>query len=426
MMTRGGAPPGPVAMIVGLEKNGLGVARALAGAGVPCVAITAAGPNPCRATRCCQFVTALPEWSEAACVEALLSEAARLEHRTPLLLTKDEAVLWVARHRGELAPYYEANLPADDVIDLLMSKRAFGERARRDGWPVATTWFIDGPDQYAQQRPGFVYPCILKPQVKNSTFRRESPAKAFRARNATELDEAYALVSRWEPEVIVQEWIPGDDDRVAFCLTYVGRGGEPRAAFAGRKLRQWPIDCGNTALAEPAPAEWRDALLALTGRIWREVGFRGLGSVEFKIHSETGQLVITEPTVGRTNHQNELAVANGLNIPLAAYRDLAGLEPPRFTLAARPVKLVDGGPELRSAIRYHRAGRLTLRQWWRQRRGRKRYMLWRFGDAGPGLAWLALAARGVASEVAAFVLPRPAHRALKVQWERLARARRAP
>ena len=77
------------------------------------------------------------------------------------------------------------------------------------------------------------YPCILKPAVKNSEFRKKSPRKAFKAYDARQLTEAYDLVSSWEPEVVVQEWIDGGDDRVAFGLGYWNARSQPLALFPG-------------------------------------------------------------------------------------------------------------------------------------------------------------------------------------------------
>ena len=59
------------------------------------------------------------------------------------------------------------------------------------------------------------------------------------------------------------------------------------------------------------------------------VGYRGLGSLEFKRDASTGRFVIIEPTVGRTDWQEELATLCGVNLPLRTYLTELGqpLEP---------------------------------------------------------------------------------------------------
>jgi predicted ATP-grasp superfamily ATP-dependent carboligase len=158
--------------------------------------------------------------------------------------------------------------------------------------------------------------------------------------------------------------------------------------FPGRKLRQRPPGCGNTAIATPAPREWTDSILHLTHEIFSTIGFEGLGSVEYKVRQDDS-LAIMEPTVGRTNWQSEIAVLNGLNIPAIAYFDALGQEwNPRRPPSARACKLVDGRADLWALRQTLRRGELKFSQWLRDRRGRKRYMRWRFSDPLPSIAAL--------------------------------------
>jgi predicted ATP-grasp superfamily ATP-dependent carboligase len=188
----------------------------------------------------------------------------------------------------------------------------------------------------------------------------------------------------------VQEWIHGGDDRVAFGLGYWNARSQPLALFPGRKIRQWPPECGNTALSERAPPEWRDELASLTEKIYDAVGYRGLGSIEYKV-SPGGRLVIMEPTVGRTNYQNEVAVLNGVNLPAIAYFDGVGMQSDvermmdRARQDPRATKLIDTPADYRSARFYIAESRLTWRAWWRSRRGPKRDMLFRLRDPAPAI-----------------------------------------
>ena len=145
---------------------------------------------------------------------------------------------------------------------------------------------------------------------------------------------------------------------------------EPLALFAGRKLRQFPIDCGNTAVAAPAPDDWHDPILNLSQKIFAKLKYQGIGSIEYKMRDD-GTPVIMEPTVGRTNWQNEIAVINGVDIPSIAYFDMIGSPelPPAVPVA--PCKLVDGRAHRRAFCQQYRAGRLSVSQWLDERRGKK-------------------------------------------------------
>lgn len=370
------------AVIVGFELNGLGVARALAAQGIECIGVSAPTPNPAWNTRTCKVVP-LVEWSGAAVLDKLTEIGRSRRQRPSLLITMEEPVRWISDAREQLREYYELNLPDTPVVDLLLDKTNFERLCAAEGWPTPRTWKIESRSDLLASLPEISFPCILKPRLKSAAFGDRSPSKAFKLSDAEALIRTYDMSAQWTERFILQEWIHGGEDRIAFCLTYIDRSGDPRAIFAGRKLRQWPPECGNTALCEPVPEPWKEPICALTEKIWRRVGFTGLGSIEYKMRLDSGQPVLIEPTVGRTNYQNEVAVLNGVNIPLIAHCDLTGLSYPRLRPPSRSYKLVDGIRELHSARWYLRSGALTYRRWFRDRRGACRYMTFRADDPGP-------------------------------------------
>ena len=374
----------PAAVIVGLEANGLGVARALARRGVECIAIGTPTWDPAYASRACRVVRCR-EWSADDLVATLLRVGRELRAKAPLLITKDEPVLWISAARAALSEHFEINLPSPDVVDLLMSKIRFTALAESEKWPIPKTMTIRHRDELLRRMSEVVFPCILKPAVKNSSFRAHAPRKAFTASTPEELSAAYESICAWEDEAVIQEWIPGGDERIAYCLAYYGRDGSPLAIFSGRKLRQRPPGCGNTAVAEPAPAEWRPVMEDLTRRVFAKTQFRGLGSLEFKVRSSS-DVVIMEPTVGRTNWQNEIAVLNGVDIPSIAYFDMAGLPGGPTARTVPACKLVDGQADWRDLRELALRPDLTFARWLADRHGRKRFMLWRLDDPAPTLA----------------------------------------
>jgi predicted ATP-grasp superfamily ATP-dependent carboligase len=399
------------AVVVGFEANGLGVARALGQERIPAIAVTGSAWNPSWHTRYAHRIVKCREWSADCVLNTLIQLGKELSAPAPLLITKDEPVLWISARRDELSRYFKIALPDDEIVQVLMSKLRFEEYAKKRQWPLPGSWTMGSRAELDACIDDVRFPCIVKPAVKTSEFRRNSPSKAFKAANRDELVRAYEMVRQWEPEIIVQEWISGGDDRVTYGLGCWSTDGTPLAVFAGRKLRQWPPECGGTAIAAPAPKEWSDAVLSLTTRIMSDVAYRGLGSVEFKMRPD-GSPVIMEPTVGRTNYQNEVAVLNGVNIPAAAYYDLLGRAddarrwsnvPP----SAVPVKLIDSENDRRSAALSIKAGKLTAEQWRQSRSGRRKFMVFRVDDPMP---FAAIALRRILSfakhRVAKVVRPR--------------------
>ena len=177
-----------------------------------------------------------------------------------------------------------------------------------------------------------------------------------------------------------QEWIPGPDSEIYYCLVYFDADSRCLASFTGRKLRQWPRGAGNTSIAEPfeCPEIERETM-----RLFEALRFRGLGSVEFKRDPRDGTFKIMEPTVGRPNLQSEVATANGVNLAWVAYADLSGIDPGPASPPEKPVRWVNEFTDLRSGFESIKDGSLSLRGWVRTYRGSMRHALFSWRDPLP-------------------------------------------
>src|SRR5699024_4577683 len=114
---------------------------------------------------------------------------------------------------------------------------------------------------------------------------------------------------------------------------------------------------------------------------FRDTGVSGLASMEYKRDRRTGDFYMIEPTVGRTDYQEEVATLNGVNIPLAAYCTKLGLPLPGTRGNPPPRIWCDGTSDRRSA---REAGATRAKP----AGGRVVDALWRAGDPAPSLAAL--------------------------------------
>ncbi|MFX0207102.1 MAG: hypothetical protein ACFFDT_14025, partial [Candidatus Hodarchaeota archaeon] len=169
------------------------------------------------------------------------------------------------------------------------------------------------------------YPCVIKPSFRTPTWDKTNPDKAFKVFSEEQLINVYKNKSILTTKFIIQEWIPGADSEVYFCLLWYNALSEPIASFTGRKVMQWPPEMGSTCIAE----SWQsDPLLNRSINLFDAVQYKGIGSVEFKRDPRDSVFKITEPTVGRVDLQSEIAYYSGVNIPLLEYCDCSGFELP--------------------------------------------------------------------------------------------------
>lgn len=311
------------AVVLGAGINGLGVARSLARAGVPVYLLDA---DPGRAEM--RTRAARPVAISSMAGDALVAELERLGRsqfagqRPPLFLTQEDSVKAVSLQRARLSALYRFSLPEADTVTRLMHKQGFQQLAERHGAPIPALVHVRTPaDLDALQR--LRYPAVVKPGEHDARY-RHSFKKAYRVESAAAARELAARILPVLPDVVVQEWIEGPDSGIYFCLQYIDGAGKVVASFTGRKVRSWPPQVGGTASCTAAP-EAHAALDALTTRFFRDTGVIGMASMEYKRDTRSGDYRMVEPTIGRTDYQEEVATLNGSNLPFAGYCAELGL-----------------------------------------------------------------------------------------------------
>lgn len=366
------------ALVVGADINGLGVVRSLARKGVPVWLADCDPKHPTMRTRHAGKIV-VQSLTGAAVIDELVRLRARFATNPVLFLTREETVAAVSAALDRVVPHYRISMPEARLMSRLMDKVQFQALAQQHGFAIPRAVLFAGPaDLAAADAPA--YPCVLKPAVKTPRYAARF-RKAYKVADRSTLEGLVREIDGAAP-MIAQEWIEGGDDRLYFCLQYRGRKPGAAVGFTGRKLRSWPPATGGTASCAPAP-EAAEELSRLTEAFFAAVGFFGIGSMEFKQDARSGRYLMIEPTVGRTDFQEEIATLNGVNIPYAAYCGELG----RSLRGA----LENAAPAAWAEARIDR--------WASGRRARRRFpcglrrydALWRLDDPLPG--WLAMAGR---------------------------------
>ena len=392
------------AVVLGLNPNALGTIRALARAGVPVVAV---GPRPAgprdvhtwmaSRTRLARRVFVEGQAWPDALPDVLASCATSFEGRGVLLPSGDEAVAAILAARAKLAEAYEIVLPPAALVATLSDKVSFSRFAAERGVPTPETLLGLTALELEREAGRLRYPCAVKPHQRDLAW-----DERFAFRKALECPDAAALVAACREvgdlhgPLVVQEIVPGGDDRLVFSHVYVGRSGTELALWTGHKVRQLPIHFGTSTLAE---SRWDPVAADLTRRLVDGTGFVGYGSVEFKVDPRDGTYRALEMTVGRTWYPHGLGVAAGVNIPLIWYRDALGQQAPRPGAQREGVLWMDEYRDVEAALDYRRAGELTAGAWYRSLRGRRVYAHLAWDDPMPGLFLAARFILGIGAAV---------------------------
>ena len=363
-----------------MAPNGIQTARILASRKVPVIAIATDPKHHCCRTRVCEKILFANTRNEEF-ISTLENLGPQLSQKAVLFPCQDANVLLISRHRQILESWYHIVLPAPDVLDLMMDKLSFYTFAQEAGLAVPTTFIMRNRAEAELAAENLAFPGILKPSVRSPEWMHHTVFKAFKVSSAEELLTLYDQYHAWANALLLQEWIAGPDTNHFSCNCYFDADSEPLVTFTTRKLRQWPPTTGLGCLGEEC---CNDVVLRETVRLFRNVGYRGLGYLEMKRDEQSGRYFIIEPNIGRPTGRSATAEAAGVELLYTMYCDAVGWPlPANREQEYEGVKWIYLRQDLQSALRYWRRGELSLKEWWHSWRGRKAYALFSWRDPAP-------------------------------------------
>jgi predicted ATP-grasp superfamily ATP-dependent carboligase len=224
-------------------------------------------------------------------VEKLVEFGTLQKHKSALFVSADNLVKVISDNRDILRQYYSFLLPEKNVIDCFLDKTSFHEWAMQNGMKVPESYICSSYEELDSCLERISFPVIIKPFEKTEKWDQLSPAyKTIQLHCKSEIDTIPFDLFVAASKILVQQWIPGGDRNVYFCLVCYNGNGQKMADFTGRKLFQWPVLCGSTAAAI---GEENEEVGRMTEEIFNLVKYQGLGSVEFS--SDDGHLHLNRP-----------------------------------------------------------------------------------------------------------------------------------
>ncbi|SPP99507.1 conserved hypothetical protein [Candidatus Sulfobium mesophilum] len=381
----------PPAIVIGVDVSALNVVRSLGRRGIDVFTVGADQHDYGAVSRYATFVSCQDLNDGQTLVSTLLALSRKVGRRMVLICTSDLHVLHVSRNREALKESFAFVLPEHEVIETLMDKRRFSVLARSSGFPVPVTLFSGSAEELEKIAAQAPYPCAVKPLYRTAFWSQLVPPekKVMRATSPRDLIEKIRTLRAMDQHLIIQEWIPGGDEEVYFCLAYLDRESKALALLTGRKLRQYPPLTGVTSLAETIR---NDDLADLTKDVLSSAGCTGLCSLECKYDAAEGIFKITEPTVGRVDLQEGISAPAGVDIPFIAYQDAAGMSPSVQNNFREGLKWINEPFELNSFLSRSRNGRKGL-PFLHYYKGPRSYAVTAADDPGPFMRFMAVAGR---------------------------------
>jgi D-aspartate ligase len=323
---RGMSERRPAVIICG-RANGLGVVRSLAKGHVPTIVVGTTLRHAVMWTRSAQPFITREIWGQRF-IDDLLTLQRSLGSRPVLVISDERAVETVSQGRAELELSYRFHMPSAEMVTTLGNKALFHRFAERHDLPVPRTVIVEREGDIAKLS-ALRFPLVAKPADKTGVHLARTE-RASRMSTTAEAEHACRQMLKGAGQLVVQEWVEGPDSEIYFCLFHCEHAGRSRSMFFGRKMASHPPGIGSTAICVAAP-ETAEPLRPVLEKFLDVAEYEGLGSLEFKWDAHGRRFFIIEPTVGRTDMQEEIATLNGVNLPLIAYCSELGLPPPAIT-----------------------------------------------------------------------------------------------
>jgi D-aspartate ligase len=305
----------PAAVVFNCHITGLAVARSLGRRGVPVIGLdrdengyglhsrytTVAGRCP------------YPLDDERGFIDLLLRIGATLKRKAVLFPCLDEWVFAVARHASELEEYFILPFSDIETVERILDKNLLYRKCEQRGIPIPRTFYVGelSPEEIAGK---INYPCIVKPALQRA-FTNEFGEKVLRAENR---DEFLLLCERaGHHPLLAQEIVGAGIDSFYSLCGYIGRNGESKGVFVGRKLEQYPPDFGTACLVD---SRYVGEIVERGVDILKQFGYQGISEVEF-IYDEPSRDFKLLDINTRVWKWIGLPIRAGIDLPWLAYAD---------------------------------------------------------------------------------------------------------
>jgi D-aspartate ligase len=351
----------PVLVLQMQHHGSLGVMRSLGRLGVRVYGVHPTRRPAASFSRYCRkvFVLDLERTPAEQSVDCLLDIARGIGAMPLLMPTNDETALYVAQNASRLQEAFLFPANPVQVVWSLYNKKAMYHLAKQLSIPTPQTFFPKCRKDVLEFCEQAQFPVMLKASDNIQTS-RHAGKKMVIARSQDELIGQYDVMENVSnPSLMVQEYIPGNDDSVWMFNGYFDENSECLFGITAKKIHQTPVYTGMTALGICLP---NPVIESATKTLVRAVGYKGILDIGYRYDARDGsyKLLDANPRLGATFR---LFVGNnGMDVTRAEYLHFTGQPVPASNICTGRKWILEDA-DLRSCIRYYRDGALTFQDW---------------------------------------------------------------
>jgi len=324
-------------VLLGSDANVYGMARSFyMEYGVTSLAIGKGALAATANSKLVKMAVVEPNLEDDAVFVRTLTDFAKAHTGKTLVLVScgDNYTGLMARARAALEPYYKFACPTPELVAELDTKEFFYKACERHGLAYPRTFGCTSENYKTVELP-FLFPCIIKASNSVAYWNCKFPhkKKVFVAYSKEEFDAITAAIysSSYQDNLVLQEYIPGDDNCMRVLNCYSGLDHKVKLMALGRPLleEQTPEGIGNYA----AIVNVRDdELMEKMKAFLEDVGWEGFSNFDMKYDARDGKYKLFEmnPRQGRSSF---FVTASGYNLAKWLVEDVVEHKEQELTIA---------------------------------------------------------------------------------------------
>lgn len=297
-----------------------------------------------------------PEKEEVNFINKLL-ELKEVYRGSLLIPTDDSSAVTVSKNKKILQDYFEVAISDWSLTEKFINKKYTYEIAESIGIPTPKSLIPKSLEDVKTFSREINYPTMVKP-CQSHLFFDVFRIKMFKVYNYEELISSYKKAEEHNLEVIIQEYIPGDETNGVNFNSYIYNDNSI-IDFTAEKVRLSPRESGipTVIISKDIPE-----IKEMGRKLLREMNFYGYSCTEFKRDERDGIYKLMEVN-GRHNRSTLLAYKCGLNFPLIQYEHLMNGKKKSYIEYKKGIYWIDITKDLMVCHKYLKDSDYSFKKW---------------------------------------------------------------
>ena len=239
-------------------------------------------------------------------LKKLAESLQKRNHPLVLIGTNDAYIRLIIENEEELKKYYHFNYISEDLMNQLQKKANFYKLCKEYGIDTPTTFFYDCKDNVPFTKE-MTYPVIIKPSNGIEYYKHPftGQEKVYRVNTPEETDKVIKMIkeSGYQDELIIQDYIPGDDTYMWDSVLYLNSKSKTELVTFGQVVLQ---EHTATAIGNYTSVltRYNEEMMKKLQQFLETVGYVGFANFDMKYDERDGKFKIFEVNIrqGRSSY----------------------------------------------------------------------------------------------------------------------------